>query len=252
MHQFINLKTSRELTLMREAGRISAQALKLAGAAVKPGISTFEIDKIVHDYIISQGAKPSFKGYDGFPASSCISINDEVIHGIPSRKRIIKNGDIVSIDLGACYNGYHGDNAATFAAGEISPEARRLMDVTEKALFEGISKVSSGGRIGDISAAIEGYTTAHGYSVVRKFVGHGVGAGLHESPEIPNFGKPGRGARLGAGMTLAIEPMVNAGGADVYIMNDGWTVKTADGSLSAHFEHTVALTDSGRVILTKT
>lgn len=245
------LKTARELKLMREACRISAVALQLVGEAVEPGISTAELDKLAYDYIVSQGAKPNFLHYQGYPATACISINNEVIHGIPSAKRIIKAGDIVSVDLGAAYEGYNGDNAATFAAGDISPEAKRLMQTTKESLYEGIKMAVAGNRVGDISSAVQRYVEARGYSVVRQFVGHGVGASLHEEPEIPNFGKPGHGVRLLPGMTIAIEPMVNVGQPNVNVQPDGWTVLTADGSLSAHFEHTVAITADGPVIMTK-
>lgn len=247
----IVLKTSRELGLMREACIISARALKLAGEAVQPGVSTYEIDKIAHDYIVSQGAKPNFLNYNGYPATACISINNQVIHGIPSKSRVIQEGDIVSIDLGAELNGYNGDNAATFAAGEVSPEAKRLMDVTQECLYKGIEAARAGGRIGDIGHAVQSLAEAHGYSVVRQYVGHGVGASLHEAPEVPNFGTPGRGVRLLPGMTLAIEPMINVGAPGVKVQPDGWTVLTADGSLSAHFEHTVAITPDGPVIMTR-
>ncbi len=247
----IVLKTGRELKVMREACRISAEALKLAGNAVQPGVTTAELDRIAEQYILSQGAKPNFKNYNGYPATACISINNEVIHGIPSKKRIIKSGDIVSIDLGACFEGYHGDNAATFACGDISPEAKRLMDTTRESLYEGIAAAVSGGRLGDIGAAIQQYVEQRGYSVVRQFVGHGIGTSLHEAPEVPNFGTKGRGIRLMPGMTLAIEPMVNMGHYDVKVMPDGWTVLTKDGSLSAHFEHTIVITPDGPQILTK-
>lgn len=247
----IVLKTARELNLMREAGRISAMALKLVGEAVEPGVSTYDLDKVAFDYIKSQGATPGFLNYNGFPASACISINNEVIHGIPSKKRIVKAGDIVSVDLGAVFEGYNGDNAATFASGDISPEARRLIETTEQSLYEGIKAVKRGGRIGDIGSAVQRYVEARGYSVVRDFVGHGVGASLHEAPEVPNFGKEGRGVRLMPGMTIAIEPMVNEKSWEVNQLSDGWTVVTKDGGLSAHFEHTVAVTDDGPVILTK-
>lgn len=246
----IVLKTGRELSVMREACRISAGALQLVGKAIEPGITTAELDKIAEDYIRSQGAVPNFKNYQGYPATACISVNNEVIHGIPSRKRVIKQGDIVSVDLGALFNGYHGDNAATFACGDISEEAKRLMDATRESLYEGIKAAVAGGRIGDIGHAVQSYIEARGYSVVRKFVGHGIGTKLHEAPEVPNFGAPSRGIRLMPGMTLAIEPMVNAGGSEVEIMPDGWTVLTKDGSLSAHFEHTVAITSSGPQIMT--
>ena len=209
------LKTGRELKIMREACRISAEALKLAGSAVEPGVTTAELDKIAEKYILSQGAVPNFKNYNGYPATACISINNEVIHGIPSKKRVIQAGDIVSIDLGAKFEGYHGDNAATFACGDISAEAKRLMDTTRESLYEGIAAAVSGGRLGDIGAAIQQYVESRGYSVVRQFVGHGIGTQLHEAPEVPNFGTQGRGIRLMPGMTLAIEPMINIGGPDV-------------------------------------
>lgn len=245
----IVLKTTRELQIMREACRISAGALSVAGKAVEPGVTTAEIDKIAYDYIRSQGGEPNFLHYNGYPATACISINDEVIHGIPGT-RVLKQGDIVSIDLGAKFEGYNGDNAATFACGDVSDEAKRLMDATREALYEGIRAAVYGGRIGDISHAVQAYVEARGYSVVRDFVGHGVGASLHEAPEVPNFGRPGHGIRLVPGMTLAIEPMVNLGRPDVRVLDDGWTVKTTDGKLSAHFEHTVAITADGPVILT--
>ena len=222
----------------------------MAGRAVEPGVTTAEIDHVAYQYILSQGAKPSQLGYSGFPATCCISVNHEVIHGIPAKKTVIKEGDVVSIDLGAQFEGYNGDNAATFAAGHISPAAERLMTTTREALYEGIRAARSGGRVGDISAAVQCYVEARGFSVVRKFVGHGVGVSLHEAPEVPNFGTAGRGMRLVDGMTLAIEPMVNAGGPDVKVLGDGWTVVTTDGSLSAHFEHTIAITADGPEILT--
>ena len=247
----IVLKTTRELGLMKEACVISAGALKAAGAAVEPGVSTAEINKVAHDYIVKHGAIPSFLGYNGFPAAACISINDEVIHGIPNKKRIIRAGDIVSIDVGATLNGYVGDNAATFAAGDISPEAQRLCDVTRESLYEGIRAAVAGGRLGDIGSTIQRYCEERGFSVVREFTGHGVGKQLHEDPSVPNFGTPGRGVRLLPGMTLAIEPMINAGGEGIRQLPDGWTIKTRDGSLSAHFEHTIAITSNGPVIMTQ-
>ena len=246
----IVLKTNRELALMREACIISAGALKLAGEAVQPGVTTAEIDKIAYDYIKKCGAEPNFLNYNGYPATACISINDEVIHGIPSKSRVIKEGDIVSIDLGARLNGYNGDNAATFAAGAISSEAKRLCDTTRESLYVGIQKAVAGGRVGDIGSAIAQYCEARGYSVVREFIGHGIGRNLHEEPSVPNFGTPGRGVRLLPGMTIAIEPMINMGAAGVKTLPDGWTVKTRDGKLSAHFEHTVAIMPSGPKILT--
>ena len=244
------LKSSRELELMKEACQISAEALMVAGEAVKPGISTKEIDKIAYDLIIKRGAKPNFLHYGGYPATACISINDEVIHGIPKKDRILQEGDIVSIDLGAAKNGYNGDNAATFAVGSCSPEAKRLMDTTRESLYEGIRAATNGGRIGDIGHAVQSYVEARGYSVVRQFVGHGVGTRLHEAPEVPNFGHKGHGIRLVPGMTIAIEPMVNAGGPAVQTLSNGWTVVTTDHSLSAHFEHTIAITPDGPVIMT--
>ncbi len=247
----IVLKTAREIAIMSEACRISAGALKVAGEAVEPGVTTAEIDRIAENYIRSQGAVPNFKGYSGYPATACISINNEVIHGIPSKKRVIKAGDIVSIDLGAEFEGYNGDNAATFAAGDVSKEAQRLMDTTKESLYEGIRAAVAGNRIGDIGFAVQQYVEARGYSVVRDYVGHGVGTSLHEAPEVPNYGKAHHGIRLVPGMTIAIEPMVNAGGFLVDPQPDGWTVLTRDGSLSAHFEHTVVITADGTKILTK-
>lgn len=246
----IVLKTSRELAAMREAGRISANALKLAGEAVEPGISTWEVDRIARHYIESVGATPSFLGYGGFPASACISVNNVVIHGIPSKDTILKHGDIVSIDIGAFYEGFTGDNAYTFACGDVSPEAQRLMDTTRESLMEGINAAKPGNRIGDIGHAVQTYVEARGYSVVRDFVGHGVGAKLHEDPSVPNYGTPGRGVRLLPGMTIAIEPMVNAGVHTVKTLSDGWTTVTTDGKLAAHFEHSIAITPDGPVILT--
>lgn len=246
----IIIKNEREIEAMKEACRISAGALKLAGEAVEPGVTTAEIDKLAYDYIKSQGAEPNFLGYGGFPGTACISINDEVIHGIPGHRKI-KNGDIVSIDLGAKIGGYNGDNAATFAAGDVSEEAKRLMEATEQSLYEGIKKAVAGNRIGDISYAVQQYVEARGYSVVREYVGHGVGASLHEEPEVPNFGRPSHGPRLIPGMTLAIEPMVNFGEPEVRVLKDKWTVVTRDGSLSAHFEHSVLITSDGPVILTQ-
>ncbi len=247
----IVLKSEREIKQMLEACKISAEALKVAGEAVAPGVSTWEIDRIARRFIESKGAKPTFLNYNGFPAAVCISINDEVIHGIPDKAHILKSGDIVSIDLGACINGYTGDTAATFACGEVSAEAKRLMETTEASLYEGIAKAVPGGRLGDVGSAIQVYCEERGYSVVRDYTGHGVGASLHEDPAVPNYGTPGRGARLVPGMTIAIEPMINQGKAAVKTLPNGWTVKTTDGKLSAHFEHTVAITSSGPLIMTK-
>ncbi len=244
------LKTARELTKMRAAGRISSKALRLAGTAVEPGVSTLEIDRLVREYIEKQGATPSFLGYGGFPASACISVNNVVIHGIPDRKIVLKQGDIVSIDVGAYFDGYHGDNAWTFPCGDVSPEAKALMDATKNGLYEGIKQARVGNRLGDIGSAVQRYVEARSYSVVRDFVGHGVGAKLHEDPSVPNYGTPGHGVRLLPGMVIAIEPMVNAGTHRVRTLGDKWTTVTADGRLSAHFEHTVAITADGPVIMT--
>ncbi len=246
----IVIKTAREIRQMQDACKLSARALRLAGEAIEPGVSTYEIDTLVRKFIEEQGATPSFLGYGGFPASTCISVNNVVIHGIPSKKTILKEGDIVSVDVGAFLNGYHGDNAYTFACGDISKEARALLDATKESLYEGIKMAVAGNRVGDISAAVQEYTEARSYSVVRDFVGHGVGAKLHEEPSVPNFGTPHRGARLIPGMTLAIEPMINMGSYDVEVLDDDWTVVTVDGKLSAHFEHTIAVTPDGPMIMT--
>lgn len=245
----VSLKTSKELLDMKLSCQISAQALKLAGELIRPGVSTAHVNKMVHEFIVSQGAKPTFLGYGGFPAACCISVNDEVIHGIPS-DRIIREGDIVSVDVGAAINGYTGDNAATFAAGAVSDEARKIMEVTEQCLYKAIEAAQPGNRLGDVGYAVQSYAESFGFAVVRDFVGHGVGKKLHEAPEVPNYGTPGRGLRLMPGMTLAIEPMINVKGSAVKTLKDG-TVLTASGSLSAHFEHTIAITADGPVILTK-
>lgn len=247
----IIIKTSQELLKMRKAGLITGNALVAAGKAIHPGMSTYELDKVVHNYIVSHGAKPSFLNYNGFPASACISVNDTVIHGIPSKKEILKDGDIVSVDVGAYIDGYHGDSAKTFVVGDVSDEAKALMAATEESLYAAIEMAKPGIRIGDLSAAIQEYNEKRGFSVVREFVGHGVGANLHEDPEVPNFGKAGHGPRLMPGMVIAIEPMINSGKPHVRVLPDGWTVKTLDKSLSAHFEHTIAITSDGAVILTK-
>lgn len=245
----VSLKTSKELLDMKLSCQISAQALKLAGELIRPGVSTAHVNKMVHEFIVSQGAKPTFLGYGGFPAACCISVNDEVIHGIPS-DRIIREGDIVSVDVGAAINGYTGDNAATFAAGAVSDEARKIMEVTEQCLYKAIEAAQPGNRLGDVGYAVQSYAESFGFAVVRDFVGHGVGKKLHEAPEVPNYGTPGRGLRLMPGMTLAIEPMINVKGGAVKTLKNG-TVLTASGSLSAHFEHTIAITADGPVILTK-
>lgn len=246
----IRLKNPEQIELMKIAGRITGEALLVAEAAIRPGISTKEIDKKIREYIEKCNARPTFLGYGGFPGSACISINDEVIHGIPSQKKILSEGDIVKVDVGACYRGYNGDSARTFAVGRISEEAQRLIDVTCESFFAGVKYATSESRIGDIGSAIDAYVRGAGFSVVRKYVGHGVGAELHEDPEVPNFGTAGRGVRIYNGMTLAIEPMVNVGTADVKVLGDGWTVVTADGKLSAHYEHSVAVTPDGPILLT--
>ena len=247
----IIIKNGHEIEAMRQACRITAAARALAGEMVRPGVSTREIDKAVHDYIVAQGAKPSFLNYNGFPASACISVNSTVIHGIPGGY-VLKEGDIVSIDVGAFYKGFHGDCAATFPCGTVSAEAQKLIDVTKQSFFEGIRFATRGHRVSDISHAIQTYVESNGFSVVRTYVGHGVGAQLHEAPEIPNYGNPGRGPRLLPGMTIAVEPMVNVGTYDVRVLRDGWTVVTADGKLSAHYENTVLITDGEPEILTVT
>lgn len=246
----IQLKNSAQIKVMREAGRITAQALLVAREAIREGVSTKELDTKIRNFMESCGAKPSFLGLYGFPGSACISINSQVIHGIPSKDTILQEGDIVKIDLGACYKGFHGDSARTYGVGRISPEAQALIDATEASFWRGVEQFKEGNRIGDIGNAVESYVKPLGYEVVRRYVGHGIGHDVHESPEVPNFGTPGRGARLCRGMVLAIEPMINAGTGDVKELNDGWTVTTADGKLSAHYENTVALTESGIVILT--
>lgn len=247
----IQVKTPGEIEKMKRACAISAGALAAGGAMVKPGVSTADIDKAVYDYIVQRGAKPSFKGYGGFPGSACVSRNDIVIHGIPSKGETVQEGDIVSIDVGAYIDGFHGDNAATFPCGEVSEEAKALMRVTEESLYKGIEAAVAGNRIGDIGHAVQSYVEGFGLSVVRQYVGHGVGHDLHEDPEVPNFGKGGHGPRLVPGMTLAIEPMINTGTYEVNLASDGWTVRTRDGGLSAHFEHTILITKDGPHILTR-
>ena len=247
----IPIKNERELAVMRQACKITAAARALAGEMVRPGVTTKEIDKAVHDFIVAQGAKPSFLNYHGYPASASISVNNVVIHGIPGGYKL-QEGDIVSIDVGAFWKGFHGDCAATFACGRISPTAEKLISVTKQSFFEGLKMARQGCRVSDISHAVQAYVEENGFSVVRAFVGHGVGAKLHEEPEVPNFGSPGRGPRLVKGMTLAIEPMVNMGTYDVQVLKDRWTTVTADGSLSAHYENTVLITDGEPEILTVT
>ena len=247
----IIVKSGHDLEAMRQACRITAAARALAGEMVRPGVSTKEIDKAVHDFIVAQGAKPSFLGYHGFPASTCISVNSTVVHGIPNNY-VLKDGDIVTVDVGAYYKGFHGDCAATYPCGTVSAEAEKLIAVTKQSFFEGIRFATRGHRVSDISHAIQTYVESNGFSVVRAFVGHGVGAQLHEDPEVPNYGAPGRGPRLLPGMTLAIEPMVNVGTYEVRVLKDGWTTVTADGKLSAQYENTVLITDGEPEILTVT
>lgn len=244
------LKTAKEIAKMQKACVLSAQALKLGGELCHAGVTTASIDKKIRQFIQSKGATPSFLGYGGFPASACISVNDEIIHGIPSG-RVLEDGDIVSIDVGAYIDGYHGDNAATFAVGTVSDEAKQLMDETKAALFKAIEICRPGNRIGDIGYAVESHVKQFGFGIVREYVGHGVGKDLHESPEIPNYGRPGHGVRLMPGMTIAIEPMINLKGDAVKVLSDGWTVKTASGSYAAHFENTIYITESDPIILTR-
>lgn len=246
----INCKSEREINYMRDAGNIVARTLAEIKLAVCPGVTTKELDTIAEDFITKQAAVPAFKGYHGYPACICASVNEEVVHGIPSL-RMLNDGDIISIDAGAVINGYCGDSAITLAVGNISAEANKLLEVTEASLYQGIAQAKDGNRLSDISNAVQVYVEANGFSVVRDYVGHGIGSNMHEEPQIPNFGRPGRGPRLGTGMTLAIEPMVNIGSYDVRTLLDNWTVVTKDGSLSAHFEHTVAITEVGPEILTK-
>ena len=245
----IRIKNNEEIALMREAGKITGGALALAETLVKPGVSLIHLDSEIHRFITSHDAKPSFLHYNGFPASACISVNHEVIHGIPD-KRILKEGDIVKVDVGACYKGFHGDAARTFFVGDVSEEAERLARVTKESFFEGVKAALPGNRIGDIGHNVQEHAEAAGFSVVREFVGHGVGANLHEDPEVPNFGRPGRGPRLYENMTIAIEPMINAGKPDVFVTENDWTVETEDGRLSAHYENTVLITANGPELLT--
>ena len=244
-------KSTREIGLMREAGRIVALAHQEVQKHIKPGISTLELDRIVEQVIRANGATPSFKGYNGFPVSICASINEVVIHGIPKATTILKDGDIIAIDIGACYKGYHGDSAWSYYVGKINPNDEKLMNVTKEALYKGLEQAKPGNRLGDISAAIGKYAKSYGYGVVEEFTGHGVGRNLHEDPAIPNYGIPNTGPLLQPGMTLAIEPMINAGTKKVKILSDGWTTITSDRKKSAHFEHTILITDDGCEILTQ-
>ena len=245
----ISVKNERELEIMRKACKITAAARALAGEMVRPGVTTKQIDKAVHDFIVSKGAKPTFLGYGGFPGSVCISVNEVVIHGIPDHRKLVE-GDIVSVDVGAYIGGFHGDCAATYPCGKISEEAQRLIDVTRQSFFEGFAQAREGNRISDISHAVQAYVEANGFSVVREYVGHGVGRNMHEAPEIPNYGAPGHGPKLLRGMTIAVEPMVNAGTAAIRQMSDGWTVKTRDGKYAAHYENTILITAGEPEILT--
>ena len=245
----ITLKSKREIELLKEAGHIVYLTHQYLRPHIKAGIKTIELDRLAEDFIRSKGATPSFKGYEGFPYTLCISINDGVVHGFPS-ERTLKDGDIISIDIGACYKGYHGDSAWTYQVGEISNEAKYLLEHTEKALYEGIKQAKVGNRIGDISAAVEKYATKHNLGVVKELVGHGVGTSVHESPDVPNYGKEGTGPRIKDGMVIAIEPMLTSGSPDIYVEDNDWTVVTDDGSLSAHYEHTIAVTNDGVIILT--
>jgi methionyl aminopeptidase len=246
----ITLKSPRELDLMRKAGSITAQILEEMVQMAKPGVSTGEIDKFAEKRIKDLGALPAFKGYNGFPASVCISVNDEVVHGIPSPKRVLKDGDIVGLDFGVIYQGWYGDSARTVVVGNVKPEIQKLVDVTRESLYKGIEQCHEGNRVFDIGHAVQNYVEGFGFSVVREFVGHGIGRALHEDPQIPNYGPKGKGLLLKVGMVLAIEPMINAGGHEVKVLSDGWTAVTVDKSFSAHFEHTVAITPKGPEILT--
>lgn len=247
----IILKNSDEINLMRKSGKVVEETLNFLEDVIKPGITTEEIDKLAEEFITKQGAIPSFKGYNGFPSSICTSINDEVVHGIPGRREL-KEGDIVSVDCGAMLNGFHGDAARTFPVGQVSPEAKKLIKITKESFFKGYEKAIIGNRLTDISFAIQKFVEENGFSVVRDYVGHGIGRNMHEDPGVPNFGRPNRGPKLQAGMVLAIEPMVNIGSYHVRTLLNGWTVVTADGSLSAHYENTVAILDKGPEILTLT
>ena len=249
----IQLKTPAQIELMKISGRITGEALLVAKEMIKEGVTTKQIDDKIRTYIKKCGAKPTFLGYGGFPGSACISINDEVIHGIPSHEKILKNGDIVKIDVGAFYKGFTGDSAATFAVGEISESAQKLIDVTRESFFKGIEAIEKtpNPRLGDLGFAIANHARSNGYSVVEEYTGHGVGAELHEDPNVPNYGTQGRGVRIYPGMTLAIEPMINEGTRHVRVLNDKWTVVTADGKLSAHYEHSIAVTENGVILLTK-
>lgn len=245
----ITLKSKREIELLKEAGHIVYLTHQYLRPHIKAGIKTKELDRLAEEFIRSKGATPSFKGYEGFPSTLCVSINDEVVHGFPS-DRVLQDGDIISIDIGACYKGYHGDSAWTYTVGEVSDDAKYLLEHTEKALYEGIKQAKVGNRIGDISYAVEKYATEHNLGVVKELVGHGVGTSVHEAPDVPNYGTKGTGPKIRDGMVIAIEPMLTLGSPDIYVEDNDWTVKTEDSSLSAHFEHTIAITNEGVIILT--
>jgi len=245
----IHLKSHKEIEIMRRANQIIAETREVLFPMIKPGVSTYDLDRVADETIRSKGAKSAFKGYRGFPAAICVSINEEVVHGIPSKKRVLKEGDIVGLDMGTIYEGYFGDSAVTVAVGTPSEEALKLMKITEESLHLGIKEARPGNRLYDIGAAVQEHAENAGFSVVRDFVGHGIGQQLHEEPQVPNYGQRGRGMVLQAGMVLAIEPMINAGSPDVKIKQDGWTAVTKDGKLSAHFEHSIAITEKGPVIL---
>lgn len=247
----IQVKSAKDIKSMMKACELSQQVLMYAGEIIKAGMSTLELDRHIHDYIVKHGGKPSFLGLYGFPGSACISLNEELIHGIPSGHRIIKEGDIVSVDVGAYVDGFHGDNAHTFKVGEVAPETDKLLKVTEQSLYEGIKMARKGNRIGDIGNAIQTCCENEGFFVVRKYIGHGVGRDMHEDPEVPNYGKPGRGPRLIPGMTIAIEPMINMSTENVKVLGDNWTVVEANGKMCAHFEHTVLITEGDPIIMTQ-
>ena len=246
----ISIKSAKQIEMMRKSAVITKGALELIEKNIRPGVTTAYLDKIAHEYILSKGGKPNFLNYNGFPGSICTSVNDAVVHGIPSKREVLREGDIISIDMGTVLDGYHSDAARTFAVGKISPEAQQLIDVTKQCFFEGIKQLRHGAKIGDVSHAIQTYAESFGYGVVRDLVGHGIGRSLHEDPQVPNFGRAGRGVKLAKGMTLAIEPMINEGTYKVEVEDDDWTVVTADGKLSAHYENTVVITESGCEILT--
>ena len=246
----ITIKSAKQVEKMRASAQITKETLDLLEQHIKPGVTTAQLDKLAHDYIISRGGKPNFLNYNGFPGSICTSINDEVVHGIPSKRAVLKEGDIISVDMGTVLDGWHSDAARTFPVGKISAEAQKLIDVTRESFFEGMKYLKHGAKLGDASSAIQKYVESHGYSVVRDLVGHGIGTQLHEDPSVPNFGIAGKGVKLAAGMTIAVEPMVNAGHYKVCVLDDDWTIVTEDVSLSAHYENTVLITKDGYEILT--